>query len=247
MDIQDKHQEVSQEEGSNSVSHFPNDEDLVITSVEMLRKPKHRYLIRFGPYSMTVHEDVMIKYRMMKGSMFRKEELEDIVVADERQRAYVEAIRFLERKPRTTQEIAQRLHQKGLTADGIEKTIMRLEQERLVDDELYAKQWAQQRITRQKKGRMWVRQELRQKGIETELIAEALHEVSEEDELESAYVIGQKKWQQTKGEVLDRKRKTGAFLMRRGFTGEQVRKVINRLIAENSEDHESLEEPEEFE
>ncbi|MFC7679531.1 regulatory protein RecX [Paenibacillus sp. GCM10028914] len=238
---------LSQEEEQNGVSHFPDDEDLIITSVEMMRKPKHRYLIRFGPYSLTVHEDVMIKYRMMKGSIFRKDELESIVVADERQQAYVEALRFLERKPRTAKEIAQRLSQKGMTADGIEKTIIRLQQERLVDDELYAKQWAEQRITRQKKGRMWVKQELRQKGIENELIAEALSEVSEEDEFNSAYTIGKKKWQQVKGDALERKRKTGAFLMRRGFTGEKVRKVINRLIAEDRDAEDSLEELEAFE
>lgn len=246
MDIEQDHQLLSEEE-QNGVTHFPDDEDLIITSVEMMRKPKHRYLIMFGPYSMTVHEDVMIKYRLMKGNMFRKEELEEIVVADERQQAYVEALRFLERKPRTAKEITQRLNQKGMTADGIEKAIIRLQQERLVDDELYAKQWAEQRITRQKKGRMWVRQELRQKGIGTELIAEALNEVSEEDELESAYAVGKKKWLQSKGDALERKRKTGAFLMRRGFTGDQVRKVINKLIAEDREAEDTLEEPEVFE
>ena len=61
---------------------------------------------------MTVHEDVMLKYRMLKGHVFRKEELQEIVVADERQRAYVEALNHLARKPRTTQEIAQRLQQR---------------------------------------------------------------------------------------------------------------------------------------
>lgn len=246
MNIENEQQSLSQEEQSG-VSHFPSDEDLIITSVEMMRKPKHRYLITFGPYSLTVHEDVMIKYRMTKGSIFRKDELEEIVVSDERQQAYVEALRFLERKPRTAKEIAQRLYQKGMTADGIEKTIIRLQQERLVDDEWYAKQWAEQRITKQKKGRMWVRQELRQKGIENELIVEALNEVSEEDEMNSAYTIGKKKWQQIKGDVLERKRKTGAFLMRRGFTGENVRKVINQLIAEDREAEDSLEELEVFE
>lgn len=207
----------------------------------MLKKPKYRYRISFGPYEMSVHEDVMIKYRMMKGSIFRKEELEEIIIADERQRAYVEALRFLERKPRTAKEVTVRLQEKGMTAEGTGHALERLRQEGLVDDTLYARQWAQQRITGQKKGRMWVRQELRQKGIESDLIAEALDEVDHETELESCYVIGKKKWRQGGGEVLDRKRKTGAFLMRRGFTGEQVRQVLNRLVRENGEDSEMLE------
>ena len=64
---------------------------------------------------MTVHEDVMLKYRMFKGNVFRKEELEEIIVADERQRAYVEALNHLSRKPRTAKEITQRLQQKVLS------------------------------------------------------------------------------------------------------------------------------------
>lgn len=216
---------------AGDLSSFPEDEDLVISSIELMRKQRHRYLISFGPYSISVHEDVMIKYRMIKGSVFRKDALQEIIIADERHRAYVEALRYLERKPRTSQEIAQRLQQKGWEQGSIDHTLERLEREKLIDDGLYAKMWAQQRMTTHKKGRLWVKQELRQKGIESGKIAEALGEVSPEEELESAWAIGRKKWQQTKGESLDRKRKTGAFLMRRGFNGEQVRQVLKRLAA----------------
>lgn len=223
------------EEAPSGIEHFPDQEDLVISSVEKLRKPKGRYKISFGPYVMTVHEDVMLKYRMLKGSTFRKEELQDIVVADERQRAYVEALNYLSRKPRTSQEIVQRLQQKGVDPDSIEVTLRRLEAEKLIDDALYARMWAEQRMTGHKKGRLWVKQELRQKGIRTDLIADALSEVSAEEELESALVVARKKWQQTKGELLDRKRKTGAYLMRRGFSGEQARQVLRRLMEEEQE------------
>ncbi|NMO96238.1 regulatory protein RecX [Paenibacillus lemnae] len=231
--------------GDYDISHFPEGEDLVVTAVEALRKPKYRYSISFGPYNMTVHEDVMIKFRMTKGSVFRKEELQEIITADEQQRAYVEALRYLERKPRTAKEIQTRLHQKGMMGEAVNKALHRLSEEGLVNDDWYARQWAQQRITGQKKGKMWIRQELRQKGIDSEIIAEALQEVDEEDELASCYSIGRKKWLQGKGDAAERKRKTGAFLMRRGFRGEQVRKVINRLIQETEQD-ESFQEDEPF-
>ncbi|MGG1879247.1 RecX family transcriptional regulator [Paenibacillus cisolokensis] len=233
----DSYREQEQTEAeAGGLAHFPDHEDLVITAVELMKKQRYRYLISFGPYTLSVHEDVMIKYRMIKGAVFRKNALEEIVAADERHRAYVEALRYLERKPRTSKEIAQRLQQKGWEQGSIDHTLERLEREKLVDDGLYARMWAQQRMTSHKKGRLWVKQELRQKGIESGMIAEALGEVSPEEELESALVIGRKKWQQTKGEPLDRKRKTGAFLMRRGFGGEQVRQVLKRLIDEEFEE-----------
>lgn len=221
-----------EEHKEDPLSAFPKDEMLEITKVERQKKSDHRYMIHFGPYSLTVHEDVMIKYRMITGNTFMKSELEEIVIADERQRAYVEGLRYLALKPRTAQEMARRLRQKEIGETIIGEIVQRLQDERLIDDPLYAKQWAEQRISNQRKGKLWIRQELREKGIDKSQIAEALDSISPEDELASALQTGRKKWNATKGEAFDKKRKTGAFLMRRGFSGEMVRQVLNTLAQE---------------
>lgn len=77
---------------------------------------------------MTVHEDVMIKYRMITGNSFMKADLEEIVVADERQRAYVEGLRYLERKPRTAMEMTRRLRQKEIGETIIAEVVQQLQQ-----------------------------------------------------------------------------------------------------------------------
>ncbi|MFF2908633.1 regulatory protein RecX [Paenibacillus sp. NPDC057934] len=223
-----------EEQEEQALSDFPDDGVLEITRVERQKKSDRRYIIHFGPYTMTVHEDVMIKYRMITGNSFIKADLEEIVVADERQRAYVEGLRYLERKPRTAQEMARRLRQKEIGETIIAEVVQRLQEERFIDDPLYAKQWAEQRLTNQRKGKMWIRQELREKGIDKSLIAEALENISPEDELASALQTGRKKWNMIRGEVVDKRRKTGAFLMRRGFPGEMVRQVINILLQEEN-------------
>ncbi|ASA22188.1 regulatory protein RecX [Paenibacillus donghaensis] len=224
--------EFEEHEDDQVLGDFPEDTLLEITKVERKKKSDRRYVIHFGVYNMTVHEDVMIKYRMITGSSFVKADLEEIVVADERQRAYVEGLRYLERKPRTAMEITRRLREKEIGETIIGEVVQRLQQERLVDDPLYAKQWAEQRITNQRKGKMWIRQELREKGIDKSLISEALENISPEQELESALQTGRKKWNLIRGEVQDKRRKTGAFLMRRGFSGEMVRQVLNMLLQE---------------
>ncbi|KUP24289.1 RecX family transcriptional regulator [Paenibacillus sp. DMB5] len=217
-----------------ALADFPDGELLEITKVERQKKSDHRYIIHFGAYNMTVHEDVMIKYRMISGNSFMKQDLEEIVVADERQRAYVEGLRYLERKPRTAQEMARRLREKEIGETIIAEVLQRLQQERFIDDPLYAKQWAEQRITNQRKGKLWIRQELREKGIDKSLIAEALENISPEEELESALQTGRKKWNMIRGDMNDKRRKTGAFLMRRGFPGEVVRQVLNTLREEEN-------------
>lgn len=223
-----------EEQEEQVLSDFPEGEPLEITKVERQKKSDHRYIIHFGAYNMTVHEDVMIKYRMITGNSFIKADLEEIVVADERQRAYVEGLRYLERKPRTALEMTRRLRQKEIGETIIAEVVERLRQERFIDDPLYAKQWAEQRITNQRKGKMWIRQELREKGIDKNLISEALENISPEQELESALQTGRKKWNLIRGDATDKRRKTGAFLMRRGFSGDMVRQVINTLLQEDN-------------
>lgn len=224
----------SDEQDEQVLSDFPEGELLEITKVERQKKSDRRYIIHFGVYNMTVHEDVMIKYRMITGNSFIKADLEEIVLADERQRAYVEGLRYLERKPRTALEMTRRLRQKEIGETIIAEVVERLQQERFIDDPLYAKQWAEQRITNQRKGKMWIRQELREKGIDKTLISEALENISPEQELESALQTGRKKWNLIRGDATDKRRKTGAFLMRRGFSGDMVRQVINTLLQEDN-------------
>lgn len=224
----------AEEQDEQVLSDFPEGELLEITKVERQKKSDHRYIIHFGAYNMTVHEDVMIKYRMITGNSFMKADLVEIVVADERQRAYVEGLRYLERKPRTAMEMTRRLRQKEIGETIIAEVVQQLQEERLLDDPLYAKQWAEQRIANQRKGKMWIRQELREKGIDKTLISEALENITPEQELESALETGRKKWNLIRGEASDKRRKTGAFLMRRGFSGDMVRQVINTLLAEDN-------------
>lgn len=225
----DSNREETEGEIPAGLDAFSKDTELAITSVLMLKRPKHRYRISFGAYTLEVHEDVMIKYRMIKGAVFTKAELEEIVAADERQQGYADALKYLSLKPRTTYEIAQRLGEKGWAEETIQDVLARLQSEGYVNDAAYAQEWASQRVKLRGKGKLWVKHELRQKGISKAYIEEALGEVSEEDEFESALQLGMKKWRSTTGEMLDRKRKTGAFLQRRGFSGSVVSRVMREL------------------
>ncbi len=229
------------EEAQRGVSHFP-EQKLEITRVEKMKGRNARYIIYFGEYELSVLEDVMIKYRMIKGNTFHKNELEEIIIADERQRAYVEGLRFLGRKARTRHEISKKLKEKEFTLPIIEEILTKLEQEGLIDDSLYAKEWTRQRISNHRKGKLWVGQELRQKGIAKDDITEALGEISVEEEWNSALMVGRKKWNQIKGDLTEKKRKTFPFLMRRGYSGEVTRKVMTELVRESSEEEQEFDE-----
>ncbi|NHW35304.1 RecX family transcriptional regulator [Paenibacillus aceris] len=118
----------------------------------------------------------------------------------------------------------------------MEWVIDKLASQNYLNDEEFAKMWTDSRIISQKKGRNLVRQELQQKGIRKELVKHAMDNINPEDEIAGAMKLAQTKWKQTSGETFEKKRKTAAFLMRRGYTGAVVTKVLSQLSSESSED-----------
>lgn len=205
--------------GGVAVSQKQGDERTT-TIIKVVRDEKQsgRYIIYFEHAEpLNVHEDVMVKYRLLRGTEVTLDFMEEIIRADEKNKAYVQSLKYLQRKPRTRNEIAKYLLQKAYEEDIIAQVLDQLEREWLVDDAAYAEQWTEQRVTRHYKGRRWVQHELKQKGVHEQHIANAMAALDPEQERESAMAAAKKKWRQTSGESMLRQQKVAAFLARRGY------------------------------
>ncbi|WP_338043941.1 RecX family transcriptional regulator [Paenibacillus lutrae] len=206
----------------------------VITMIEKQKRNKRRYNVHVdGEYSCSVHEDVLIKYRLLKGEQVDAKWLEEAIREDERHDAYLRAVRFVAVRPRSQHEVRRKLKEIGYEDELIELTINRLLDQKYLDDAEFAKIWTEQRIQYQRKGRNAVRYELAQKGLSKDEISKALSSVDENEELEGAMVVGRKKWKATSGETMDRKRKTASFLLRRGYTSSVTSQVVRTLSNED--------------
>ncbi|MEF2244489.1 RecX family transcriptional regulator [Paenibacillus sp. IITD108] len=215
----------------------------MITSVKLEKQGKKRYLLYAGGEEpiLSVHEDIWIKYRLMKGLELTKEQVEEIQEADHKYAAYSLAIAYLGAKPRTKKQMYSYLLRKEFEEHHIQYAIDRLEEERIVDDELYAKQFVQSRVNSALKGRHFIMNELRQRGVSKEASMEAIAELDYESELQAASTLADKKWRSLKGEYADRRRKLQLFIMRRGFPSDIVREVMKmeqfqRAVEEKGED-----------
>ncbi|NOV03092.1 regulatory protein RecX [Paenibacillus planticolens] len=209
----------------------------IITKVEKQKRGKHRYNIFLNEeYAFSVHEDILIKHRLSKGEIVNHEEIERIIQDEEQNSAYMKALRVIGRRPHSSSELKRKLKETGYEPPVIDWVIEKLASQNYLNDEEFAKMWTDSRIISQKKGRNLVRQELQQKGIHKELVKHAMENINPEDELAGAMKLAQTKWKQTSGETFDKKRKTAAFLMRRGYTGTVVNKVLGQLSSESSED-----------
>ncbi|GGD67723.1 RecX family transcriptional regulator [Paenibacillus nasutitermitis] len=212
---------------------------LLITGIEQDKKEKRRYHLYMNgsdePLT-SVHEDLVISYRLLKGRQIDPGELKQIADKDNDHRAYILGLTYLGARPRTEKEISRYLIRKGMEESAIAKALERLQGERLVDDVSYANQFAAQRMRSQLKGRRLLQQELEHRGISRETAKEASAGLDLDMETETAIRAAKKKWPYIKGEVRDRKRKLMAFLLRRGFPGTVVKQAVKEASRPGSDD-----------
>ena len=91
-------------------------------------------------------------------------------------KAREEALRFLTARARSIHEVAEKLKRRGFGAEVVEQVTAELQRLRLLDDRAFARDWIDAKLRSRPSGARRIHQELRQKGISEELVAEALAE-----------------------------------------------------------------------
>jgi regulatory protein len=155
----------------------------------------------------------------------------DTSIDKELARARDAAYRHLSYRPRSREEVLRKLKEKGFSRPVIETVLHDLERLGYVNDREFAVQWTRSRIRLRSFGRRRIEQELRDRGVERELIQDALSAVFEEaSELDLALGEAVKKMK-TLGrfdpEV--QKRRIAGLLERKGFPAGIIRSVIRQF------------------
>lgn len=147
------------------------------------------------------------------------------------------ALKLLSYRPRSRQEIRGKLIQyslkRSISSSLIEKLIDDLTDLRFIDDTGFAKWWIEQRQTFRPKGERALKIELKNKGIDKEIVEGifAQEGVSKSRELENALTIAQKKFPLYKNLPAEKiKIRLSGVLARRGFTWEVIYQVIDELL-----------------
>ncbi len=134
------------------------------------------------------------------------------------------ALDLINRRPRSTEEIAQHLRRKEMPEAVVEQVIARLTEVELLNDAAFAAYWIEQREAFKPRSRLALGQELRQKGISRSIIDGALQNFDESAAAEQAARKQAGRWSHlTEQEFRD---KLGSYLQRRGFSYEVVREAI---------------------
>lgn len=205
-----------------------------ITKIEIQKKNKDRYSIYLdGEYSFGVYENVLIKYGLRKGMKIEEDFLEDVLKKEEQECANNYALRLLNFKMRTSNEIKQRMREKEYSDEIIEKTIDYLYYLNYLDDREYAQKFIKDKSNLKKMGKERIKRELYAKGVDDEIIKEEIENiVDEEDEYETAMELAVKKLETTyrNDDKNARYRKLGGFLQRRGYSMGMVMKILKEIL-----------------
>jgi regulatory protein len=202
-----------------------------ITRIEGQQRNKKRYNVYVNEeYAFSVHEDVLISCRLLKGKEIDVNEVQLILEEDDKKKAERIGLHYLSYRPRTAKEIELHLNSKDFSSEVIHSLIDNWIEIGYIDDRKFAQQWVEERIRLKKKGRLLLREELKQKGISKLLVDEVMSNVDQEEEFRSCLELAQKKKKTIRDEE-ERKAKQKLFfyLQRRGYPFELIQSVLLKM------------------
>jgi regulatory protein len=164
--------------------------------------------------------------RLKRGQVLSEADIERLQAADDVEKGREKALRFLGSRPRSEWEVRQNLLKAGYGDETIDRVLERLRGVALVDDAAFVRYWIENRAQFKPRGEVALRQELRRKGVDRDVIDTVLEE-SEHAEDKAALQAALARAERYR--LLPRQefaQKLSAYLARRGFDYETVREVV---------------------
>lgn len=203
-----------------------------ITTLEVQRRDPERINIYLdGHFAFGASAMLVMTRGLREGQELDEEDINELKGEDAVERAYTSALNFLSFRPRSRREIEQHFRRKGIDARTASGAVGRLQQAGLIDDREFARFWVENRQMFRPRASRALKMELRQKGLDTETIDEALSDIGDEDE--TAVDAGRKRLRSYAS--LDEeqfRRKMIGFLQRRGFVYETASRAASALVEE---------------
>jgi regulatory protein len=147
---------------------------------------------------------------------------------------YNASLKYLSYRTRSEKEVRDKLRTKNIEPEIIEKIIAKLKEKRFINDEEFAKQWIENRNRFKPRSARLIAMELKQKGIDPEIIELAVNgqELGKESDLDQAMKLVEKRIDRVKGlprqEIYE---KLGRYLASKGFNWDTIKKSIDDILS----------------
>ncbi|QOV20057.1 regulatory protein RecX [Blautia liquoris] len=196
---------------------------MMIQTIKPLTKKKSR-VITEGQSDFVLYKSELSRYHIKEGMELSDATYEEIIEKVLKKRAKLRALHLLTAQDRTEHQLREKLKRDGHPDEVIDCAVDYVKSYHYIDDARYAKVYV--RSMREKKSARWIRLELERKGVSESYILEALKPYEGESEVSVIENLVQRR----AGEPhpIDEKemRRLYGYLMRRGFNGSEVKKVL---------------------
>jgi regulatory protein len=202
----------------------------VITAVERLRFKRRADIWLDGEKAFSLSLDLIAVAKLAPGRELSESAAAALREQDERAQAVEGALKLLSLGPRSERDLRLRLRRRGLGRGAVDHAVARMRELGYLDDAAFARSYVESRQASTPRSRRYLAFELRQKGVDKDVAAPALDNVSDE---EAAYRAAQRRMRSLRG--LERaafQRRLGSFLAARGFGYGTARAVIDRCWRE---------------
>ena len=202
-----------------------------ITEIRGQKRRKDRVSIFIDDrYALSMSRLSLISAGLGVGKEVSEEQLSELSVEDTLEEAMNAALRFLEQRPRSEREVRMRLLKGGSSDEVIGATISRLRERGLVHDGEFARFWVENRTAFKPLSRRMLERELRQKGVDSDVSAELLEKLDDDEEAYRAGLKRSRSLAKSDGQTFHKKMLT--FLRGRGFSYSTASETTNRIRRE---------------
>lgn len=160
------------------------------------------------------------------------ERVEPARPVDEAERAREICLRQLAVRPRTRSELATALARKGISPEVCDQVLDRYDEVGIIDDAAFARAWVSSRHQGRGLARRALANELRQRGVDAETATEALGELDETTEAETARALVDRKLRTVTGAPDAVFRRLVGMLARKGYPPGVAIRAVKEALAE---------------
>ena len=196
------------------------------------RKKDYVNIFLDDEFFVQVHIDIVTKHGLKK-SMELPEELRNHVIDDKRTvQVKQAALRFVCYKPRTEQQVRERLRIREFTSEEINLAIAFLFKFDYLNDAEYCRMFINDYLLRKNTSAKKVTMELKKRGVTEKEICEAIELYYPKDETyQMAIAAAKKKMRAIQFKSVDKQKKSVSdYLQREGFDWNMIKQVVNELF-----------------
>ncbi len=197
---------------------------MTVTKLEAVSKSKQKVFID-GQFAFVLYKGELSRFHLAEGEEVDPETVQKIREEVVLKRAKLRALHLLEDMPRTESQLREKLKNGEYPPDIIDEAVAYVKSFGYLDDEAYALDFIETR--KNKKSRQELYGLLMQKGLDKNLVRQALEDAyGEEDAKTAIRLLMQKRHFDPETADENERQKFLAYLVRKGFSYEDVRKIL---------------------